>query len=114
MSTARPTSPAWLLSSLAISRLLPEFVGTSTVDTTDVLVEAGTGNKGLQPTVGEFAGVGFLDLWTSSSSGIGLGMTIGVALLDLDSRLCTVVGTTVNWGWSWSCGCPFSVPSSLP
>ena len=86
------------------------------MSTVDVLVESGTGGKGLQPTVGEFAGVGFLDLWTSSSSGIGVGMTIGPVLLDFGGRPCTGTDTTepVNWGCGWICSCPFSVPSSLP
>ena len=99
MSTARPTSPGCWLSSAIVSWLLPRSAATSTVGTTDALIEAGTGGKGLHVNVGEFAGVGFLDLWTSSSSGIGVGMEIGPVLLDLDDRPYTGVEVVhVNWG----------------
>lgn len=86
--TARPTSPAVWLSSPIGSCLPSELSATSAT-------EGGTGNRGLKATVGEFAGVGFLDLWISSSSGIGAGMAIGPILLDLDDRVCTGVGETV-------------------
>ena len=94
ISTARTTSPADWLSSIAVS--LPPSEST-----VEVLVESGTGNKGLQVTVGEFAGVGFLDLWTSSSSGIGLGLITRPTLLCFDGRLCTGVDTTVPATWGW-------------
>ena len=111
ISTARPTSPACWWSSLSSG-----FTATSTVDSTGMFSKAETGNKGLKATVGEFAGVGFLDLWTSSSSGIALGMTIIPVLPDFDDRICTGADPTipVNWDWSWICTGPFSVPSSLP
>ena len=77
--------------------MLSELATTSTVGTGGVLIEAGTGGNGLQARVGEFAGVGFLDLWTSSSSGIGVGMEIGPVLPDFDDRLCT--GAEIGRGW---------------
>ena len=97
ISTARPTSPACWLSSAIVSRLPSEFTAVSTIDTVDVSMESGTGSKGLKATVGEFAGVGFLDLWTSSSSGIGL--IVRPVLLDFDGRLCTSVDTAVLVSW---------------
>ena len=101
ISTARPTSPACWRSSAIVSWLSSELATTSTAGTGGVLIEAGTGGNGLQVRVGEFAGVGFLDLWTSSSSGIGVGMEIGPFLPDFDDRLCTGVEVTVLVGWGW-------------
>ena len=106
--TARPTSPGCCWSSIVAS-CSPSVASTSST-------ESGTGNKGLQAMVGEFAGVGFLDLWISSSSGIGVGITIGPVLLIRDGRVCTCVDATllVRGGCDWICGGAFSVPSSLP
>lgn len=93
--TARPTRPAGWSSSGIIWCSSPESTAMSAV-------ASGTGNKGLQVTVGEFAGVGFLDLWTSSSSGMGIGIGFG-DLLYFDGRLWTGVGTAVLVGWGWGC-----------
>jgi hypothetical protein len=79
MSTARPTSPGGWFSPAAFSDLSSGLTPTSTG-------QGGTGNNALGAMVGELAGVGFLDLWASSSSGIAVGITIGPVLLDLDDR----------------------------